>query len=127
MEGHENPWEDARRARQQDNPSRKMAAQDESGRLCAFGGTSRAAVVLDAITGAQVFRVPFASTVWAVQLSLMPEGPKLIVGGDGGGKGEWSPRTELIRLLALPPPPRIEVEEIPVVWLSVPLAPADDS
>ena len=31
---------------------------------------------------AQVFRVPFASTVWAVQLSLMPEGPKLIVGGE---------------------------------------------
>ena len=41
---------------------------------------------------------------------------------NGSGKGEWSPRSELLRLLAIPPPTHREIEEIPAEWLSVDLA-----
>lgn len=41
---------------------------------------------------------------------------------NGVGKGEWSPRTELLRLAPIPPKKHIEIEEIPGEWLTIDLA-----
>ena len=38
------------------------------------------------------------------------------------GKGEWSPRSELLRMKAIPPPDRKEIEEMPGSWLTIDLA-----
>ena len=48
--------------------------------ICAFGGTVRALVVLNGRTGTELFRVTFPSTVWSVQLAVLPDGAKLAVG-----------------------------------------------
>lgn len=43
-------------------------------------------------------------------------------GYNKGGKGEWSPRSELIRLATILPPAREEIQEIPATWLTIDLA-----
>lgn len=40
----------------------------------------------------------------------------------GAGKGDWSPRSELLRLAPLCPPVREEIEELPRTWLTIDLA-----
>ena len=37
------------------------------------------------------------------------------------GKGEWSPRSELLTLLPIPPPQRVEISEMPGSWLTIDL------
>jgi len=49
---------------------------------CAFGGTARTLVVLNGKTGTKLFSVPFASTVWAVQITQVLGGEVLAVGGE---------------------------------------------
>ena len=50
--------------------------------LCAYAGTSRNLVVVDGRSGAPLFRLHMALTVWSVQLAMLPDGPKLFVGGE---------------------------------------------
>jgi len=45
---------------------------------------------------------------------------------NGHGKGEWSPRSELLRLPPIPPPNREEIQEIPSSWLTIDLAGVPD-
>ena len=48
----------------------------------AFGGTSKMAVVLSAMSGTKIFQVPCQGVVWAVALLPTPKGTKLAVGGE---------------------------------------------
>ena len=45
---------------------------------------------------------------------------------NGHGKGEWSPRSELLRMPPIPPPNREEIQEIPSSWLTIDLAGVPD-